>query len=200
MNIQTSITGNCSFSLAVSPEGSVNVEIDPSKVVYDEGDDLLLTCSALGGPSNTIQWQRNNMILINETESVLNRSDITATVDGGVYSCLVTNDAGSGMDTATVNVSPIITQSPQDIIVSNPQRMEGRDLPCFATGFPEPTYQWFKLGGSLGGNVTGENTSLLFFNPVQFGDEGDYYCQVTSNNITINSTIAELASKCHCKF
>ena len=190
------MTGYCSFSLAVSPEGSVNIEIDPSKVVYDEGDDLLLTCSALGGPSNTIQWQRNNTILINETESVLNRSDITATGDGGVYSCVVTNDAGSDMDTATVNVSPIITQSPQDIIVSNPQLMEIRNLLCLATGFPEPTFQWFKIGGNLSENVTGETTSTLIFNLVQYGDEGDYYCQVTSNNITINSTIAELASKC----
>lgn len=189
------MSGYCSFSLAVSPEGSVRVVIDPSEAVYDKGDNVLLTCSALGGPSNTFEWQLNYLTLIGETESVLNRSDITATEDGGVYSCVVSNDAGSDMDTATVNISPVITHSPQSFIVSEPQ-LGRRDLFCFATGFPEPTFQWFKIGGNLSANVSGENTSILIFNPVQYGDEGDYYCQVTSGNITINSTIAELASKC----
>ena len=176
----------------VSPEGSVSVDIEPTQSVYTEGDDLLLTCSALGGPANTFQWQLNDANLTIETGAVLNRTDIRAGSDGGVYTCVVSNDAGNDSDNATVNILPVITQQPISVGVEISQI---RSLECNATGFPPPTFQWFKLGGNLSGTVSGENTSVLSFNPVQYGDEGDYLCQVTSGNYTINSTSATLAGK-----
>ena len=168
------------------------MDIEPSQSVYTEGDDLVLTCSALGGPANTFRWQLNDVNLTNETGAVLNRSDITASSDGGMYTCVVTNEAGNDTDSATVNVLPIITQQPISIGVEVSQY---RNLECNATGSPPPTFLWFKLEGNLSETVSGENTSVLSFNPVQYGDEGDYLCQATSGNNAINSTSATLASK-----
>ena len=132
------------------------------------------------------------MNLTSETNSILNRSNITASSDGGVYTCVVSNDAGSDMDNATVNIFPIITRNP---ISFGREVSVNHTFECNATGFLLPTYQWFKLGGNFSDGVSGENTSVLSFNPVQYGDEGDYYCQVTSGNNTINSTIATLAGE-----
>ena len=140
-----------------------------------------------------LQWQLNNVNLTNETDNVLNVSDITADIDGGVYTCVVMNAAGADEDSITVNISPVITQQPVDVFTEVDIVLS---LECRATGFPIPTYQWFRVdGNTLGGNVTGDMTSLLMFDRVAYGDEGDYFCQVTSGNITINSSTATLASK-----
>ena len=168
------------------------MSISPFNNVYEEGDNISLTCSAEGGPSNMLQWQLNNVNLTSETENVLNVSGITADVDGGVYTCVVTNAAGADRSSVTVNISPVITQQPVDV---SAEVNDILSLECRATGFPIPTYQWFRVDGNIGRNVTGDMTSLLLFDPVVYGDEGDYYCQVTSGNITINSTTATLASK-----
>ena len=138
------------------------------------------------------QWLQNDVTLTNETDTFLN---ITASVEGGgVYTCVVSNAAGSGSDSATVNVSPTFTVEP---IGFGTEVSVNHMLECNATGFPPPTYQWFKVGGNFSENVTGENTSILSFNPVYYGDEGDYYCQVMSGNSTIDSNIATVAGKAH---
>ena len=152
---------------------------------------MSLTCTAQGGPSKEIQWRLNGMDLENETSSSLEISSIEASSDGGVYTCVVSNEAGTGEDSFTVNVSPVFTLQPVLVVVDILLRIS---LECIATGFPEPTYQWFKVGGELSANVTGDNTSLLMFNPVYYGDEGDYFCQATSGD-SINSSTATLAGK-----
>ena len=60
-----------------------------------------LLCSALGGPANTFSWRDTSGMLIRSMEEVsISVSDAT---DGGNYTCTVTNAAGSGIATTTVN-------------------------------------------------------------------------------------------------
>lgn len=177
-----------SFLLSVSPEGSVGVTADPDRGLYNTSSNIVLSCSAQGGPSNMIQWQRNDVNLTNETSDVLN---ITGSEGGGVYTCVVSNDAGSDMDSFTVNIFPEFTQP---LVGYNAEVLTNRTLECNATAFPAPTYQWYKVGGELGDSVSGAETVVLSFDPVQYGDEGDYYCQVTSGNNTITSDNATLTS------
>lgn len=176
---------------AVSPEGSVSLSIFPTQDVYDEGDDLLLNCSALGGPNNTFEWQQNGATLINETTSMLNISNLTAN-EGGTYVCVVGNAAGNDSSNITIYVRPVITTQPTDIFTNV---SENREFVCSATGFPEPTYEWMMIGGNLTGNFSGESTSRLMFNPVQYGNEGDYFCQVTSGTVSIDSENVQLFSE-----
>ena len=177
---------------AVSPEGSVSVSADPSMTLYSEGDDITLNCSAQGGPFNEYQWTLNDEIIANETGPVLDLVTIAGSDDGGVYTCTVSNEAGGDEDSFTVNVSPVINLNPASIDLD--VRVIGF-LECAASGFPEPTYQWFKVGGEISENVTGEDTSLLIFNRTYYGDEGNYFCQVTSGDVIINSSIATLTRK-----
>ena len=185
------IPNNPSVSI-VSPEGSVNVSIAPSGSLYDMGDNISLTCSALGGPDNTFQWQLNDVDLNGENDTVVDRYGITADADGGVYTCVVVNAAGNDRDSTTVNVRPVITQQPVNVTA---EVESFYILECRATGFPTPTYEWFKVGGNISENVTGEDTSDLEFNSVNYGDEGDYYCQVTSGDIILISDTATLGGE-----
>ena len=70
---------------------------------YDNGDQLELNCSSEGGPDLVYSWSRVNDFSIDTVTntSILTISDLT-TVDGGDYTCTVTNDAGSSNTTVTV--------------------------------------------------------------------------------------------------
>ena len=71
---------------------------------YDNGDQLELNCLSEGGPDLEYSWSRTNTFS-NDTVTNLNTLIISdlATVDGGEYTCFVTNDAGTSMNTITVN-------------------------------------------------------------------------------------------------
>ena len=70
---------------------------------YDNGDQLELNCSSEGGPDLEYSWSRTNTFSATTTTntSTLTISDL-ATVDGGDYTCTVTNDAGTNNSTITV--------------------------------------------------------------------------------------------------
>ena len=150
---------------------------------------MTLNCSAQGGPDNTYQWQQNGTDLDNETMQNLAITQISS-ADGGEYTCVVSNAAGNDSASTVLNVFPEIVLNPKD---ANATNGTVRMLVCEAEAFPEPQYQWMRVGGTFGENVVGVNSSLLVFNPVIFGDEGDYYCRATSNGVTVISDNATLA-------
>ena len=168
----------------MSPEGSVSVS--PLNMIFNREDNVTFNCSAQGGPGNTYQWQRNGTDLDNETMETLTVSQISAT-DGGEYTCVVSNAAGNDSASTLLNVSPEIVLDPTDVSASNGTAFM---LVCEAEAFPEPQYQWMRASGTFGENVAGVDSSMLVFNPVRFGDEGDYYCRATSNRLTVTSDSA----------
>ena len=70
---------------------------------YDNGNQLELNCSSEGGPDIEYSWSRTNTFSATTTTntSTLTISDL-ATVDGGDYTCSVTNDVGISMNTIIV--------------------------------------------------------------------------------------------------
>jgi len=157
-------------------------------MVFNRGDNVTFNCSTLGGPGNTYQWQRNGTDLDNETMQSLTIPHVSAT-DGGIYTCVVSNAAGNDSASTLLNVSPEIVLDPTDVNATNGTV---HMLMCEAEAFPEPQYQWMRVGGMFGENVVGVNRSMLVFDPVVFGDEGDYYCRATSNGVTVTSDSATL--------
>ena len=149
---------------------------------------MTFNCSAQGGPDNTYQWQRNGTDLDNETMETLTISRISAT-DGGEYTCVVSNAAGNDSASTLLNVSPEIVLDPMDARARNGTMGM---LVCEAEAFPEPQYQWMHISGTFGEIVVGVDSSMLVFNPVMFGDEGDYYCRATVNGVTVISGSASL--------
>jgi len=73
---------------------------------YDNGSQLELTCSSEGGLDLAYNWSRMMNDFDNETATGIDTNNLTidnvATVDGGDYTCTVTNDAGTSNYTITV--------------------------------------------------------------------------------------------------
>ena len=135
------------------------------------------------------QWQRNGMDVTGGQQSTLELNSVSAT-DGGEYTCVVSNAAGNDSINTTLYIRPYFTTQPMSV---STEAGQNETLTCEAEGFPEPTIQWFRDNGAdFGMNVTGMDTSDLMFTPVQFGDEGDYYCTATSNGESTNSSTVTL--------
>ena len=67
----------------------------------ENGDNLTLSCTASGGPSNMFRWVKDDNDIIVSTDSMLNLTDVTAD-EGGLYECVVNNDAGNS--SASINI------------------------------------------------------------------------------------------------
>ena len=178
-----------SVSFPVSPQGGVDVT--PIGLVYDEGANVTFTCSSLGGPGNTIQWLKDGQVLQNETGCTLLLTNITAARDGGIYKCAAFNQAGSSDANISLNIAPILVGHPTDI---HTEIGTAITFFCHATAYPEPQYEWVKVGGALPESATVQQFSL-HIPSVSVDDQGQYYCQATSNNITVSSSTATLTGK-----
>ena len=71
--------------------------------IYPHGSQLQLHCSSEGGPQLEYSWGRTNT-LSNDTTTNTNNLTISnvTTLDGGNYTCTVTNNVGSSSNTVTV--------------------------------------------------------------------------------------------------
>ena len=171
----------------MSPEGSVAVS--PEMVIADVGGTVTFNCSAQGGPDNTYQWQNDGSDLMNETDTTLIISNITA-MNGGNYTCVVSNAAGNDSATAVLYVEPIIVTQPTDILTRNGTVVS---FTCAAESFPAPEYTWEEYDEESSSFDTVSNGSVLEFTPAVFGDEGSYRCVAslpgTSRNATSNLAV-----------
>ncbi|XP_065905642.1 peroxidasin homolog [Dysidea avara] len=176
---------------AGSSSTTVTVYIAPYNVVimgdntYDNGDQLELNCSSEGGPDLEYSWSRTNAFLATTTTntSTLTISDL-ATVDGGDYTCTVTNDAGTSMDTITVYVAPYNVVIMGDNTYDNGDQLE---LNCSSEGGPDLEYSWSRTNTFSATTTT--NTSTLTISDLATVDGGDYTCTVTNDAGTSNRTI-----------
>ena len=172
--------------------------MSPLNMVFERGNNATFNCTAQGGPSNTYQWQRNGTNLDNETMQTLAITQITVN-DGDEYTCIVSNVAGNDTASTSLFVYPEISLSPVDIM--NATNGTVLMLACDAAAFPEPQYQWVRVGVVFGDNVMGINSDMLVFAPVLFGDEGEYFCTATANGRTVQSNTSTLTGTIHvCSF
>ena len=159
----------------------------PADQTYSRGDNITLQCTSIGGPENAFQWLFDGEALAGENSPTLILSNVNAT-DGGVYSCMVSNAAGNSTDDTTVFIAPYFITQPVDTFGSNGTVVV---LMCEAEASPSPQYQWSR--GDSRAIRNGINTSTLTFDPVMFGDEGDYICtadnSAQSSQVTIASKI-----------
>ena len=148
--------------------------MSPLNPVFSRGNSTAFICSAMGGPSNTFQWEINGNIIGND--SMLEVMDIDAS-SGGSYTCTVSNAAGSGSASTTLYVAPYIVTPLEEVILTF--NGSSLNLTCEADGFPLPTVSWDR-------NTTDEVVSddtLLIIPTVTFGQEGIYRCLA---NVTIS--------------
>ena len=157
----------------------------------NRGDMAILICTSLGGPDNTYQWQANDTDIPGETMENLTLTNVNAST-GGMYTCVVTNAAGSDSDSTFLFIAPYFITQPVDEETSNGSSVT---LQCVAEAFPSPSYLWARTneGQIREGLLIDEDT--LVFSPVLYGDVGEYYCNATSRNEVERSQDAILAGK-----
>lgn len=178
------------FNLAVSPETSV--QVSPINNIFNFEDNTTITCSFLGGLNNTIVWSKDGEDIDGESEPQIIITNVSSS-DGGLYTCTVSNNAGSGNASTSLLVAPYFITHPSEVLARNDTV---RSFSCLAEAFPEPMYNWFRLDAQeIRSTVKGKTDSTLIFDPILFGDEGVYYCVATSNNVTRSSTAAILVGE-----
>lgn len=184
------------FLIPVSPQTSVS--ISPLNQTISESSNTFLVCTSEGGPNNTYQWQVNGTDIMEETSAVLVLSNVQAST-GGMYICVVSNAAGSDNTGTYVFISPYFITQPTDIITNNEASIT---LVCEVAAFPSPAYQWGRVNGLPIRDGIPSSSDMLVFNPVMFGDEGEYYCNASSMETTIRSQVVtvtgRLFSLCFC--
>ncbi len=151
---------------------------------YRRGDNVTLNCEVLGGPSLYYQWRFGGVDISGGDDSFLYLSNVDAS-HGGEYTCVASNDAGNDTASTSVFISPYFITEPEDVRTSNGTSVF---IACEADSFPAPVYQWTRSNmQAIRSLVTGSNSTVLRFDPLQFGDEGTYFCNVSSQEITIYS-------------
>ena len=174
----------------MSPLGSILVS--PANATVDNGGSITFTCTANGGPGNTIYWVRASTITSSNglgsgnlqqpinvsSDPTLNISSINATVDGGHYMCVVVNQAGQENASVTLYVRPLNVEQPRNQLTSQGSTTT---LSCRADSFPSPQYEWEKLNTTSQEFelLTGEFGRTLELDPVKFDDFGVYRCVAT---------------------
>ena len=136
---------------------------------------MILVCSTVGRFINSYEWEQNGKI-------VGNNETLKLTIDassGGIYTCTVSNAAGTDSASTTLYVEPFINELLNDLTTAtNGSRV---NINCDGAGFPAPNVSWVD---ALGLKVS--NTSRLQLSPVMFGDEGLYSCELTTEIVGIH--------------
>ena len=150
-------------------------------------------CTSQGGPNNTYQWQANDTDISGETMETLTLTNVNAST-GGMYTCVVNNAAGSDSDSTFLFIAPYFITEPVEHLTANGSTIT---LQCVAEAFPSPSYQWARTDGMPIRPELLSDTNVFVFNPVLFGDEGDYYCNATSRKeVTRSQDVTITSEKC----
>lgn len=110
-------------------------------------------------------------------------------------------------DPLLVPRGPIFIRQPKDVVFDLSKRKLTNDvtLSCLATGYPTPSYEWYKedyendvLRESLidplqDNRYTISGGSLIIYNPNQITDRGTYHCKATNRFGTIVSESVQLS-------
>ncbi|XP_047561044.1 hemicentin-1 isoform X2 [Lutra lutra] len=164
------------------------IGISPSVTSVIEGQQLTLPCALLAGnPIPERRWIKNSAMLV-QNPYITVRSDGSLHIervrlqDGGKYTCVASNVAGTFNKTTTVDVHVLPTIQHGQQVLST---IEGIPvtLPCKASGIPKPSIIWSKKGELISTSSakfsTGADGSLYVVSPG--GEEsGEYVCTATN--------------------
>ncbi|PNI67325.1 HMCN1 isoform 2 [Pan troglodytes] len=164
------------------------IGISPSVANVIEGQQLTLPCTLLAGnPIPERRWIKNSAMLL-QNPYITVRSDGSLHIervqlqDGGEYTCVASNVAGTNNKTTSVVVHVLPTIQHGQQILST---IEGIPvtLPCKASGIPKPSVIWSKKGELISTSgakfSAGADGSLYVVSPG--GEEsGEYVCTATN--------------------
>ncbi|XP_052593110.1 hemicentin-1 isoform X2 [Peromyscus californicus insignis] len=164
------------------------IGISPSVVNVIEGQQLTLPCTLLAGnPIPERRWMKNSAMLV-QNPYITVRSDGSLHIervrlqDGGEYTCVASNVAGTNNKTTSVAVHVLPTIQHGQQVLST---IEGIPvtLPCKASGIPKPSITWSKKGELISTGSAkfsaGADGSLYVVSPGS-EESGEYICTATN--------------------
>ncbi len=157
----------------------------------DPGTSRTLSVVVTGSPAPTFQWKRGTEVISGATNASLALTAVTP-AEAGSYTVVATNALASTASAAAVIVVnppaalPVITQQPaaQSVLAGDLV-----NLPTLATGFPIPTFQWFK-GATA---VPGATNATLSFAHIAPSDVGVYKVVASNALGTATSETAQVS-------
>ncbi|ASR56276.1 glycosyl hydrolase [Cellulomonas sp. PSBB021] len=166
------------------------VTTQPTAVTGKIGTTVTFTAQASGLPAPTVQWQFRSKGAAS-WRPIAGATSTTLTLrlakahDGGQVRAVFTNVAGtaasSGATLTVTRTKPRITAQPRSLTVA---RYRAATFRVTATGYPAPTYQWFRKapGSAAWVKVTGATSSSLTVKPRTTKDSGTRYRVVVTNS------------------
>ncbi|XP_043342030.1 hemicentin-1 isoform X3 [Cervus canadensis] len=164
------------------------IGISPPVTSVIEGQQLTLPCALLAGnPIPERRWTKNSAMLV-QNPYITVRSDGSLHIervrlqDGGEYTCVASNVAGTTNKTTAVDVHVLPTIQHGQQILST---IEGIPvtLPCKASGIPKPSIAWSKKGELISTSSAkfsaGADGSLYVVSPGS-EESGEYVCTATN--------------------
>lgn len=131
----------------------------PATQTVNAGETLTLTAATTGAPTPTYQWYKGSTQIPGATSATYTVTSASAD-DAGSYTVVATNTQGpvtSNAAVVTINsAAPVITTPPANVTVNVGDLI---NLSVVATGYPAPTYQWFKGGVEIPG-ATGPSYTI----------------------------------------
>ncbi|KAJ8258098.1 hypothetical protein GJAV_G00193140 [Gymnothorax javanicus] len=175
----------------VAVRSPLSVRVWPQVEVKAIGSAVEFTCSATGGVQTTIEWiKEGGPMPVNHhiNEGVLRIENLEQS-DEGVYICRATGVYGQAQDTAKLTIQALpkvminIRTSVQTVMIGNSVEFE-----CHATGDPQPSVSWSKVGGELPAHVVVQG-GMLKIERVEEADAGQYRCTATNNVGSVQSEV-----------
>ncbi|MGA8529016.1 MAG: immunoglobulin domain-containing protein [Acidobacteriaceae bacterium] len=137
----------------------------------------------------TFQWYKNGVAISGATGSSYTTPPATGSDNGAVYTCSVTNAAGTVTSqpfTLTVNTPPAITAQPQSLAVTAGQPAT---FTVVSGGTAPLSYQWYQ-SGTL---ISGATSATLIIPATSVAQSGSVYTVTVTNSIgATTSTVATL--------
>ncbi|KAL0979469.1 hypothetical protein UPYG_G00185480 [Umbra pygmaea] len=158
-----------------------------------QGFQALLPCAAQGSPEPRISWEKDGnavpslpgkFTVLRSGELIIERAEPG---DGGVFTCVATNTAGTVRQHTrlSVNMRPAFKELPRDVTLNKGQRLS---LSCHAQGTPTPAISWnINNRPYTGFNVDKAGRSSLVIENVTMSDAGTYVCLAENRVGTIRA-------------
>ncbi|XP_033979830.1 carcinoembryonic antigen-related cell adhesion molecule 5-like [Trematomus bernacchii] len=198
-NLVSEGTSDAVTLLIIFGPENTNLIISPSQEYYDEGSDIILTCSADSGPPAFVQWFLNGA-LMSDTGSDLSLMNVHIS-QSGKYSCQAFNNKTLMNQTSrtvavSVRRSPVsnvtVTSSSTGLVEFN----SSVSLSCSSSG-SFPSFLWLNSSSEVTGSdrvqITDGGSTLTITNVTRY-DQGPFMCHVFNlfsegNSAPLNLTI-----------
>ncbi|XP_077372238.1 sialoadhesin-like isoform X2 [Festucalex cinctus] len=150
----------------------VNVSFSEGVRFVQEGDSMMLVCTANGNPAPTFEWFKNDESLVKAARWLVSSASIK---HSGKYKCVATNEWGSNESTIDVDIKylPTVGISSNETTVKRGQNLL---LSCLVKGgnpWPD-TFSWYKDDKLI---ASQKDSTYLVESPVLREHKGRYKCK-----------------------